>query len=191
MVLYGYGETDMAGEENAVTKTTSLGSTLSDVQNGLTKYIPIPVLTLYTTLDALLRTQTATLTLIVFWWGLFIVFLLFSFAFAWKFTEEPPMKRTRFLDILTRSNLDLAMRTNLADQFVSSMNEWERIVESRKFKRGCVAVIAFLAFVMALGGPFTTLSVFYPAYVWQGYFGAGALAVATLIILYILDKEEI
>jgi len=171
-------------------ENNSTGSRLTDLQNGLTKYIPIPVLTLYTGIDALLRTQTVTTGLLFVWWGAFIIFLIGSCAFAYKFSEGTPIKRTKFID-LTKMTQTGPANNSLEQYFKTFEDNWKTNIGSHKTQISIVAFFAFLAYVMAIGGPFTTLSVLVPGFVWEGYFGAVVLAVVTLFVLFILDKKEI
>jgi hypothetical protein len=180
-----------AAQTSVKSDKKSVSSQLSDIQSGLTKYIPIPVVTVYTAIDAVLRTQTVTFGLTVWWWIIFGICLIFSFAFAFKFTQGSPVKMTTFSEILENARLDASVQKNLNDQLILSVRRWEETFASQKSRRGWVAFFAFLAFGAAIGGPFTTLSLLIPGFVWEGYFGAGILGVVTLFILYILDKEEL
>lgn len=47
-------------------------------------------------------------------------------------------------------------------------------------------MIAFAGYVMAIGGPFTGMT--FP-FVWQPYYGAVALVLATLLIAIIVAKD--
>ncbi len=184
------GEMDMADEADKKQNDASTGSKLSDLQNGLTKYIPIPVLTLYTGIDALLRTQTVTTGLLFVWWGTFVFFLFGSCAFAYKFTEGTPIKLIKFMDLTKTKKTDSS--NNSMEQYFKTFEEnWKANIGSHKTQISIVAFCAFLAYVMAIGGPFITLSTLVPGFVWEGYYGAAALAMVSLIILFILDKKEI
>lgn len=167
-----------------------------DMMSTLAKYIPIPVLTGYTILDTIFVSVKPAL---IVWWMTFIGLFLFALFITYFVAKKPgpgvippnpgqniPNQPNPSLTTPSQSvpsqpnpgqpNPPLENLSDLSDKL-------KKIINNQAYKQAIFAAIAFLAYVMALGGPFATLTN------WQTYYGTIALVFASLFIATILALD--
>lgn len=76
------------------------------------------------------------------------------------------------------------------DPIAEYLKTWNDNIRNQRLKQTVVVMIAFIAYVMAIGGPFPTLYTIAPWAVWQGYYGTVALGIVTLIVYVMLPKTS-
>ena len=160
-------------------------ATQDDLLTALAKYIPATVIIGYTLLDALFKSlEPPPLDV---WNAFFVVMLVGAGILTYRITQADP---GRGLSEATRNDVGIhPLIENL-----------EAIINHQRLKQAVVAVIAFAGYVLAIGGPFAffnncpefgdacTITIM-PDFVWQGYYGAMCLVLATLVVGIIVAKD--
>jgi hypothetical protein len=149
-----------------------------DMLTTLAKYIPIPVLTGFTFLNNVLVTAKETASV---WWFTFHVLGVFTVLFAYYGmykTETPdPIDRT---DIKESSD-PVVSKLDL----VELRQELAGLIASQKTKQIIIALVAFVGYTAAIGGPFAVMTS------WRPEYGAIALVFATLFISFVVAMDSI
>ncbi|MDP2816663.1 MAG: hypothetical protein Q8O19_08310 [Rectinemataceae bacterium] len=141
--------------------------------SALSKYIPVTVIVGYTFLDTIFRSITPAPALL--WMAIFFVLLVGAGLLTYRITDGPRPD----LSALVQENPDIS----------TLLKNWETIVNNQRLKQAAIAMIAFAGYVPAIGGPFTYINAIMPGFVWQAYYGAVALVLATLAIAIIAAKD--
>jgi hypothetical protein len=157
-------------ESGAIGETEKKDSMLS----ALGKYIPATVIVGYTFLDTIFRSVTPPPVLL---WMVIFIFMLVTGAglLTWRITDSPcpVINADQKKDPDTKKLLE----------------NWMSVKDCNRLKQAGIAMIAFAGYVLSLGGPFPYINTIVPAFVWQAYYGAVALVLATLLIAIIIGKD--
>lgn len=148
--------------------STSIESDKKDtLMSVLLKYIPVTVIVLYTFLDSVFR--AATPVPVVLWFCCFVILLIGAFVITYWITEGPEIDFTEMI----QGN----------DNLAEIVKDWQGIIKNQRMKQSTIAVIAFAGYVVSIGGPFSSLSV------WQPYWSSVGLVMAVLFIAMIAHKD--
>jgi len=159
----GGGTTGASGEDGMIT--------------ALVKYIPIPVMTVYTMLDGTFRSLGTPP--VMFWFVCFFVLCLFAFGISYTMSDAPEAKPARTLLAENEQKTD---KTDKEKELEETLKKWIASIDRQKSKQAGIALLAFVGYVAAIGGPFTYLSTLESSFPWQGYYGATVLGFVTLLI---------
>ena len=169
-------------EKKAIKESSPNGSKDTDgMLSALSKLIPVPVMTVYTLLDGTFRSLSPVPTL--GWLCFFIVCCFFTVWITWAFTEGPKIEMMP----ISHWSKKYAEAGNPIAEYLKI---WNDNITNQRLRQTIVVLIAFIAYVMAIGGPFTTLYTIAPWAVWQGYYGTVALGIATLFVYVGLPKTS-
>jgi hypothetical protein len=165
------------------------GTTGANGQDGmvsaLVKYIPIPVMTVYTLLDGTFRSMPMPPT--TFWFGCFFLLCIFAYVITYTMSDAPEAKPARTLLAENEQNTD---KTDKEKKLEETLKKWIASIDRQKSKQAAIALIAFVGYVAAIGGPFTYLSNIESVFVWQGFYGTALLGFVTLVIYTALPHSS-
>ncbi|MFY9982696.1 MAG: hypothetical protein WAK75_09030 [Methanoregula sp.] len=168
-------------EKKAITESPNAPKDTDGMLSALSKLIPVPVMTVYTLLDGTFRSLSPVPTL--GWLCFFIVCCFFTVWITWAFTEGPKIEMMP----ISHWSKKYAEKN---DPIAEYLKTWNDNIRNQRLKQTVVVMIAFIAYVMAIGGPFPTLYTIAPWAVWQGYYGTVALGIVTLIVYVMLPKTS-
>ena len=153
--------------------------------SALVKYIPIPVMTVYTLLDGTFRSMPTPPTM--FWFGCFFLLCIFAWVITYTMTDAPEAKPARALLAENEQKTD---KTDKEKKLEEKLKKWIDSIDRQKSKQAAIALIAFVGYVAAIGGPFTYLSTIESVFVWQGFYGTALLGFVTLGIYTALPHSS-
>ncbi len=159
-------------------------TTKDTILTALNKYIPATVIILYTFLDVILNALETKPVLP--WLAVFFIMLIGAGWLTYRITK----------DTIIPDPLPDSVRNNEAAQPL--IKNLQSIISTQRIKMAFVAVIAFAGYVLALGGPFvyingcdgaTSCQISFIPFIWQPYWGAVGLVLATLAVAIIIGKD--
>jgi hypothetical protein len=158
---------------------------LDGMVSALVKYIPIPVMTVYTLLDGTFRSMPTPPTM--FWFGCFFLLCIFAWVITYTMTDAPEAKPARALLAENEQKTD---KSDPEKKLEETLKKWIASIDRQKSKQAAIALIAFVGYVAAIGGPFTYLSTIESVFVWQGFYGTALLGFVTLGIYTALPHSS-
>lgn len=147
--------------------------------SALGKYIPVTVIVGYTFLDTIFRSINPPPA--PFWMGIFLLMLVGAGLLTYRITDSP--------------HPDIPATVKNEQDIKDLLEKWESVKNVQRLKQAVIAMIAFAGYVPSIGGPFPYIGsipyiiVIVPGFVWQPYYGAVALVLATLVIAIIVAKD--
>ena len=151
------------------------------ILTSLNKYIPATVIVLYMFLDVIFKALTDPPVLL--WLVIFFIMLAGAGVLTYQITKDPGLPDS----VRNRKEVHALIK------------ELELIINRQRLKQAVVAAIAFAGYVLAIGGPFANINgckgslscqiSFMPDFIWQPYYGAVGLVLATLAVAILVGKD--
>lgn len=169
------------GEKADVPPGNTADQAKDDMLSNLAKYVPVPVLAGYTVLDTIFVSVKPAFLV---WWitfGGLLIFAILITYFMVKKQDPIPNQNSN-----SNSNPDQSPNKNPTpdesknNDLADLQEKLKKIIHNQAKVQAILAAVAFIAYAMALGGPFATLTF------WQPYYGTIALVFTSLGIIAVL-----